>query len=76
MCANKRHETNKEKQVMWMDSASGNITESIFHKCPISTAIALQREQGKKHDYTYASDEEALDDFMAVHWAWLVEPEE
>lgn len=40
-------------------------------------AVDIMRGSAMKaKDYTYASDADALDDFMVVHWAWeeVVDP--
>jgi len=38
-------------------------------------AIRIQREYVAKvrPDFTYKSDEEALEDYITVNWAWVVE---
>jgi hypothetical protein len=37
-------------------------------------AIAHQREYAlSKHNHTYGSDDEALDDYISLHWAYWVE---
>jgi hypothetical protein len=39
------------------------------HAITETEAIERQREVGRRHDYEYASDEAALADFIALHWA-------
>lgn len=34
-------------------------------------AIERQREQGRRHNYEYETDAEALADFLSVHWATI-----
>jgi hypothetical protein len=41
----------------------------------VKEAIARQRAAGATKGYEYADDEEALADFIVVHWAWLVDRE-
>ena len=38
--------------------------------CSIAEAVALQRASALRHGYEYASDDEALEDFKTIHWAW------
>ncbi len=33
-------------------------------------AIRRQRESGRRNNYEYRNDEEALYDFIVVYWAW------
>lgn len=33
-------------------------------------AIIAQRKAAATYEHIYDSDEEALNDFMTVHWAW------
>jgi hypothetical protein len=39
------------------------------HTITEAEAIERQREVGRRHDYEYESDEAALADFIALHWA-------
>lgn len=43
------------------------------HAVTEAEAIERQRAAGIRHGYEYASDEAALDDFIALHWAWRME---
>lgn len=38
-------------------------------------AIKYQRRAAKANGFKYEDDEEALEDFMTIHWAKLVEEE-
>lgn len=40
----------------------------------LEEAVARQRAAAasSRPDFSYASDQEALDDFMSIHWAWWV----
>lgn len=40
--------------------------------CPEEHAIKLQQQAAAHNNYTYLSDEEALDDFIKIHWAWRI----
>jgi hypothetical protein len=45
-----------------------------YEKRTEAEAISHQREYAfKKHDFIYASDQEALDDYICVNWAYWVE---
>jgi hypothetical protein len=44
-----------------------------YEKRTEAEAIAHQREYAKKHNFIYASDQEALDDYICVNWAYWVE---
>jgi len=45
-----------------------------YEKRTEAEAIAYQREYAlKKHNFTYESDEQALDDYICVNWAYWVE---
>ena len=39
------------------------------HAVTEAEAVERQREVGRRHGYEYASDEAALEDFIALHWA-------
>ena len=47
-------------------------TPSGNHHCTISIekAIKIQKEVAAARNYTYASDQLALEDFMVAHFAW------
>jgi len=40
----------------------------------LEEAVARQRAAAasSRPDFSYANDQEALDDFMSIHWAWWV----
>jgi hypothetical protein len=46
----------------------GEVTVTIT----VEEAVARQRAAAasSRPDFSYASDQEALDDFIAIHWAW------
>jgi hypothetical protein len=62
-----------ERWIEWIEPFGPN-SEPVFCRVPESTAVATQRHtaQGLERPYTYATDEDALVDFMAVHWAEFV----
>lgn len=51
------------------DEAGG---DAVF-RLTEAEAVAQQRAVAKMRGVEYATDAEALDDFMATHWAWLEE---
>lgn len=36
-------------------------------------ALKIQNEKVKDKTFKYASDQEAIEDFIVVNWAWIVE---
>ena len=36
-------------------------------------AITIALRVAENHGYTYASNQQALDDFMTIHWAWRLD---
>lgn len=56
-------------------SAQGNPVSTYPVSVTRMEAITVQREAARSRGYEYASDEEALLDFIAIHWAWEVEDE-
>lgn len=49
--------------------------EDIIVRVPVADAIRQQREAATVRGVVYGSDAEALQDFLTVHWAWIVEAE-
>ena len=49
----------------------GPDNEPVFCRVTVRTAVAAQKFSSAqaKEGFTYVSDEDALDDFMVVHWA-------
>ena len=39
-------------------------------------AITIALRVAENHGYTYASNQQALDDFMTIHWAWRLDAED
>ena len=54
--------------VEWAEPFGPNC-EPAYKRCRESTAIAAAHKVALEHNYTYKSDDEALADFMVVHWA-------
>jgi hypothetical protein len=46
----------------------GSIRKNIL---TVEEAISRQLVYGKNKGYTYLSKDEAIEDFMALHWAWF-----
>ena len=57
--------------IEWVEPFIGE--RPLFCRVPEDTAVLYQRELGTQKGYTYPSDAAALDDFITVHWARIVE---
>ena len=57
-----------QRYVRWLDPQSGTCTP-LYQIATIREAIEHQRSVGRAKGYDYATDEEALADFKANHWA-------
>jgi hypothetical protein len=53
-----------QRRVFW------NEPDDIVMSCTQEEAIERQKAAALSKGYVYVSDEEALEDFMVVHWAW------
>jgi len=51
------------KWVEWIEPFGPN-SEPVYLSCPATTAVAVMMQT-----HPYESDQEALDDFIAVYWA-------
>lgn len=54
--------------VDWVEPFGPN-DEPVFMRVDRKTAIAMQKKVTEDSGHTYASDEQALEDFKTVHWA-------
>lgn len=52
---------------------SEDCEEGMLVRIPVEEAIMQAIKNGELHGYTYRSEEEALQDFIAVNWATLEE---
>lgn len=61
------------RKVTWFEPTSGEDSTPIERTLTEAEAINQQRETARKArpGYEYKTDEEALDDFLIVHWATL-----
>lgn len=59
-----------ERWVEWIEPFGPN-NEPVYLRVPESTAIASAKHRWGSHPTRpgYSSDQDALDDFMIVHWA-------
>ena len=58
-----------ERWIEWIEPF-GPSNEPVYCRIPVSTAVAHSKWCAAKiSKYTYPNDEEALVDFMLVHWA-------
>jgi hypothetical protein len=55
------------KWVEWIEPFGPN-SEPVYLSCPATTAVAVMMQA-----HPYESDQEALDDFIVVHWATVTE---
>jgi hypothetical protein len=44
-----------------------------IHVIEEAEAITIALRTAENHGYTYANNQQALEDFMAVHWAWKLD---
>jgi hypothetical protein len=51
----------------------GSYLGTLTCRLPVEVAIASRKEMVKGTDFTYESDEQALDDFIVVHWAKVID---
>lgn len=49
----------------------GEDDEPVTHRLSVEEAIGRQVAHGKAVGHTYSSQEDALQDFIANHWAWF-----
>jgi len=43
----------------------------VTHRLTVEEAITRQFNHAKTMNYSYLSQDDALQDFIAVHWAWF-----
>lgn len=58
----------EDRCVCWVEPFGPN-NEAVHMRVTEATAIAKAKAVAAEHGHTYASDEDALGDFIAVHWA-------
>ena len=59
------------KKLRYADDIDG---WGVVKTVTVEEAIKLQREGAyKAHQFVYTSDQEALDDFIAVNWAYWID---
>jgi hypothetical protein len=57
--------------IEWIEPFGPN-NEPVYCRVPTSTAIAVAKYIAAKQGHMYESDQDALDDFIIVHWATIV----
>ena len=57
----------KHNRVIWTEPGEGG--SGVTRSCSIAEAVARQRASGLRHKHHYATDREALEDFLAIYWA-------
>ncbi len=65
------------KYVEWMEPYDCELDVVCTVKVSVEDAIKLQKKVAGKeiHQFVYDNDEQALDDFICVHWGRIVEEE-
>jgi len=63
------------KHVYWSEPWYGTeeLPVHVELSCSVEHAINLAKNVAAKRGHTYLNDEEALNDFLAVHWAEIRE---
>lgn len=51
----------------------GENDEAVYVDRTKEEAVSFIKEVASSKEYIYTSDEEALADYVSVHWAWEVE---
>ncbi len=62
------------KKVVYNEPKERGINHYRKELC-IEEAIDTQKEVAGRRGCLYNSDDEALDDFLSIHWAWIEENE-
>jgi hypothetical protein len=60
------------RYVEWIEPFWGS--EPVYMRVSESTAIGHQRAVARQSNHEYGNDQDALDDFLSVHWAQIVKP--
>jgi len=65
----------KDNKITWINWVEpfNEQDDPVYCKVTEHAAILRQKEVAKKRGYTYPNDEEALLDFISVHWATVTE---
>lgn len=64
-----------------VEGPDGDFVHDELVRIPVEEAIANQKEslalQNLRHgtNHVYESDEQALEDYLTIHWAYVVEEE-
>jgi hypothetical protein len=63
------------KYVEWEDPwySPGELPVHVTNRMTVEHTINLQKNKAAKGGHTYDTDEQALDDFLVVYWASIVE---
>lgn len=67
------------KYVEWIEPfdtlPDGTTIGPVYCRLAVDQAILHRKNQVRGTDFTYESDEQALDDFLVVHWGKVVDIE-
>ena len=62
------------KFVQWCEPFDGgDDPPTIVCRMTLDDAVRAQRRVARLHEHEYESDERALEDFLAVHWAEVID---
>jgi hypothetical protein len=64
--------TTKQTWVEWIEPFGPNC-EPVYMRTLASTAILVQKQGAAKHGHIYENDMQALEDFIVVNWASIIE---
>lgn len=64
------------KWVKWIEPFDGYGAEALHCKVSIENAIASAKRSAASRGYAYIRDEDALNDFITVHWAYIEDDDE
>ena len=62
-----------ERWIDWIEPF-GPENQPVYMRVPESTAVAVSKTIAASKGHTSANDQQALDDFVTVHWAKVIEP--
>lgn len=61
----------KAKWVEWIEPFNGN-SDPVFCRVRPEVAIQTSKEAAVKTGYVYTDDQDAFEDFVVVHWGYII----
>lgn len=61
------------KYVEWLEPYSHDPLTNVICKMTVDDVILIQKHKASAKGYTYKCDEDAIWDFIAIHWGKLIE---